>query len=167
MRSNCERCGESYDEENLNECARCRTETCWKCAIHAELPELAKGTWWCDRCLKEVGKEELLKGKRIVSEIAPARYSHGEQVLAIGMLKKFYADLSSGRKMPRPADLDERAKLLHALEVLGLDTGVGTDNFEISPTEMPAGPGVLKLSARANYYLTWNLMRPVWPTNIL
>jgi hypothetical protein len=65
MRLPCDRCYESYDEDNLNECARCKADTCWKCAIHAELPELAHGTWWCDRCLKEVGREDLLIGKRL------------------------------------------------------------------------------------------------------
>src|ERR1700731_4535426 len=78
-RYGCDHCGDTYDEDNLEECAMCEANTCWKCAIVAELPELASGRWWCDWCLKEVNRTDLLKGKRYLEptqserEIAVAR----------------------------------------------------------------------------------------------
>lgn len=139
-RFNCERCGDTYDEDNLIECARCRDDTCWKCAIHAELPELAEGSWWCDRCLKAVGQAHLLKGQRY----DPNKKNYGdlEKSRAVEALRGAVQKSNAG-SLPWPEDVEERKKLTNALEVLGLDVGNDSEDFITPPGLMPPGVGEL------------------------
>jgi len=140
-RYGCDGCGESYDEDNLYECARCNRDVCWKCGILAEIPELAPGYAWCDRCLKDVGRTDLLKGKRYLpptqeeKEIAVARIlTAGGYTLAAELAWK--------------ADEDDNRRLSEALKIMGLNVDNDCSDFETAPWRMPAKSGSLVLTER-------------------
>jgi hypothetical protein len=161
-RYGCERCGDSYDEDNLIECAKCGDDTCSKCAIHAELPKLAAGTWWCDRCLKQVGQAHLLKGKR--HDPSKRQYSSFEKWRAAEELKDSVLKSNPG-SIPWPEDIEERKKLTNALEILGLDVGDDSDDFPTPPGLMPPGEGELVFDEGAYCRFGLKILEPPpWKT---
>jgi hypothetical protein len=161
MRLPCDHCYDSYNEDNLNECARCKADTCWKCAIHAELPDLARGTWWCDRCLKEVGRENLLVGKRHAERRHRRSYSPSERLRATEAVKEAVAKSNPG-SIAWPADEAAREALLTSLEVIGVDVGDDSGCFITPPGRMPAGEAELVFTELAYVGLALLLLAPPW-----
>jgi hypothetical protein len=52
--SYCERCGESYNQDNLDTCVRCHRDVCPRCASKVSQRDgLAK--WMCEPCAREEG----------------------------------------------------------------------------------------------------------------
>jgi hypothetical protein len=159
MRLLCDRCGDSYDEDNLVECARCRDDVCWKCGIVANLPELAPGGWWCDRCLKAVGREDKLEGKRPSKETkTERRFSLAEKRLAREELKVLARNSKPGC-ISWPADEEGRKQITDWLEALGFSAD-STYCFEVPPRKMPPGPGELAFSLHAYWILAERLVGP-------
>jgi hypothetical protein len=136
-RYNCDRCGDSYEEDNLNECPRCGDDTCWKCAVHAELPELAAGTSWCDRCLKEVGREDLLQGLRT--------YGIRGRFLAAEGLKETVMKSKPGT-LPWPATDEERRISTSWHEPIELDADEDSPHFVVPRTKLAANAGTLEFT---------------------
>jgi len=54
----CERCGETYHDENMGECVNCLADTCPYRATSVSLPGREADEWWRDRCLKEQRDKE-------------------------------------------------------------------------------------------------------------
>lgn len=53
-RFNCERCGESYNEDNLEICIRCERTVCPRCAGWVKQKDRSK-KWMCDGCARAEG----------------------------------------------------------------------------------------------------------------
>lgn len=159
MRTGCEHCCETYDEDNLNECARCGDETCWRCAIHAELPQLASGTWWCDRCLKKIGHAQLLKGQR---SKARRHFSFRERFLALESLKQAVA-LSEPGELPWPASDAERNTLTSWLAAAELDVDEDSPDFVVPPVVLCFDAEALQFTIPGYMKLSRELTdKPLW-----
>jgi hypothetical protein len=159
-RYNCDRCGDCYDEDNLNERARCGDDICWKCAVHAELPELAAGTWWCDRCLKELGREDLLKGLRP----KPRRnYGIRGRFLAAEGLKEAVMKSRPGT-LPWPA-ADEGIRMLTSwLEAIEQDVDEDSPHFVVPPAKLAANAGTLVFTCSGYVEPALVILdKPMWP----
>jgi hypothetical protein len=159
MRLHCEHCAETYDEDNLNECARCDANTCWKCAIHAELPKRAAGTWWCDRCLNEVGRTDLLKGMRP----KPRRvFGIRERFLAAEGLKEMVMKSEPGM-LAWPDSDDGRKALTSWLAAVDLDVDEGSPHFDVPPTQLSSDADRLVFTEYGYMRLAIVLTaKPIW-----
>jgi hypothetical protein len=158
-RHNCYRCGESYDEDNLYECARCLDDVCWNCGILAKLPKLAKGNAWCDRCLKAVGRTDLLKGLRP----KPRRY-YGirERFLASEGLKEIVTKGKPGI-LHWPETDEEREILTAWLEAIELDVDEDSPDFIVPPAMLGPKAHTLKFTLSGYFKLAIELTdKPIW-----
>lgn len=158
-RYGCDRCGETYDEDNLYECARCKRDVCWKCGILAELPEIAPGYAWCDPCLKEVGRTDLLKGKR-----PKPRNTYGirEKFLAAEGLKEAVMKSEPGM-LPWPATVEERRILTSWLEAIELDVYEDSYHFVVPPTQLGADADALVFTEYGYFKLAREIRgKPIW-----
>jgi NAD-dependent SIR2 family protein deacetylase len=52
-RMNCDHCGETFHEDNMNECVNCRADVCPYCGQIASLPDRQPREFWCDICLEK------------------------------------------------------------------------------------------------------------------
>ena len=46
----CERCGERWHEENIDECVNCKRDVCPNCAGLQSFAGRKEREWWCDAC---------------------------------------------------------------------------------------------------------------------
>jgi len=58
QRYNCEGCGETYHEDNLDDCARCRKMVCYRCSVWVEKVKGEGKECLCNGCARkrEAGK---------------------------------------------------------------------------------------------------------------
>jgi len=140
-RYGCDRCGETYDEDNLYECARCKRDVCWKCGILAEIPEIAQGNAWCDWCLKEVGRTDLLKGKRYEEPTKEDMQNAALRILTA-------AGYTLGTEIAWKSNEEDNERLTEALKIMGLNVDNDCFDFETAPWNLPAEPGSLILTER-------------------
>jgi len=141
MRLHCDRCGETYDEDNLYECARCKRDVCWKCGILAEIPEIAPGNAWCDWCLGEVGRTDLLKGKRHEEPTKEDKQNAALRILTA-------AGYTLGTEIAWKSDEGDNERLTEALKTMGLNVDNDCSDFETAPWNLPAESGSLILTER-------------------
>ena len=121
-RHNYYHCNVSYDDDNLDECARWLDDVYWKCGIFTELPELAPGYCSCDLCLRDVGREDLLKGtirgaRPSGEELAIARILTAYADFDASLFKGFYRARGAGRSFIVCRCLRFRNKSLHCFVV--------------------------------------------------
>jgi hypothetical protein len=158
-RYGCDRCGESYDEDNLYECARCKRDVCWKCGVLAEIPEIAAGYAWCDPCLNEVGRADLLKGKRSKERCT---YGIREKFLAIESLREAIMKSEPGM-LPWPRTDAERKLLTSWLEAVELDVDEDSCHFVVPPSKMAADADELIFTEFGYMKLAIELTdKPLW-----
>jgi hypothetical protein len=135
-RYGCDHCCDTYDEDNLIECARCGADTCWRCAIHAELPGLAEGTWWCHRCLKKVGREDLLKGN------GPQKVNASEETPRVSVGNLWWAiAVSQEGTLKWPAEGYNRQEMVKSLLACGMDLNDNGKDFVGCPRETASRRG--------------------------
>ena len=157
-RYGCDRCGETYDEDNLYECARCKRDVCWECGILAEIPEIAEGCAWCDPCIKDVGRAHLLKGKRSKTR----RYNIREKFLAAEGLKELVMKSEPGM-LPWPASYWERQTLTSWLEAVEFDVDEDGPHFVVPPAKLAKDADSLVFTVSGYFKLTKELTdKPIW-----
>jgi hypothetical protein len=123
------------------------------------LPELAPGNWWCDRCLKAVGRDDKLEGKRTPKETKSRRWiSLADKCEAREELKVLARNSKPGC-ISWPADKEERKQITNWLEAIGFDID-NTYCFEVLPGKMPPGPGELIFTLHAYWILAEKLVGP-------
>jgi len=158
-RYDCNRCREIYDEDNLYQCARCTREVCWKCGILTEIPDIAPGYAWCDPCLTEVGRGDLLKGKRPKSR---RTYGIHERFLAAEGLRQAVMKSEPGM-LPWPATDEEKMRITSWLEAIELDVDKDSCHFIVPPTQMGTDADALVFTECGYFKLAIELTdKPLW-----
>jgi hypothetical protein len=114
---------------------------------------------WCDRCLKDVGHTDLLKGLR---PKARRRYNIRERFLAAEGLKELVMRSEPGT-LPWPATFEERKTLTFWLEAIELDVDEDSGDFVVPPAKLPMDADKLVFTLGGYFKLATELtVKPIW-----
>lgn len=121
------------------------THICYRCTVHAELPEHAEGIAWCKSCLRAIGRADLVPRERPKHRCSAYQAAEG-LIIAV---------LTSGRNGLRwPDSKEERDKLTMWLEVAEFDAHIDGMFFVVAPRNLPDDAKTLELTGWGNMKLT-------------
>jgi hypothetical protein len=135
LRYFCERCGEHWTEDNIDECVHCLRDVCPRCAGIYDLEGRKRREWWCNICRERSG----LANVEWVPNPKWKPKQHTPKTLSILNLKASVLRDWNSTFIDWSPDTERRRILRESLQILRFDVETDGKDFESAPA---AGDGL-------------------------